>query len=590
MNRLGIFLAGVTIAHAGCLGKDQTTRSQLDDGGDKPAVHTVGDASEFQTTGAIPVSGIGLVVGLDGTGGGAPPGAYRQMAEEYLKRNKIENPKEWLDHPNNALVLVSAEVPAGSRRGDRINVEVTLPPGSKAKSLRGGYLLETPLSSYSSLSQVRSQLEQNDFKTVSTGDGLLKGHTLADAEGPLNVPVKDRGDGERVDDVPDGSVKRAFVWKGGRAKIDQPFFLVMNPSGLTYRKTMLATERINETFHGPGAPDKVAVSRSKETIVLSVPPQYRSNLPHFLRVVRMIPEQHAEPGSDYRRRLEEQLLQPETTLSAALRLEALGRESIPVLTAAMKDGAYPLVRFAAAEALAYLGEPVCAGELAKLAATHPSLQAYCLAALGSLDEAASSLALQDLLAEEAPEVRYGAFRALREADPRGADSRGRRMNKSFWLHEVAPKSKPLVHLLGSGRAEIVLFGEKPALVAPFSLRVGPDVVLTAKAGDESVTVGRFSTRRPQRQELCSFALADVIKTLADLGAQYDDVARMLLEARDTKALNCDLAVDALPRGVPVQKLAENAHVDKTLQNEADLLKGAASDRPENVFDRAAMRK
>ena len=66
--------------------------------------------------------------------------------------------------------IPDAEIPAGCRRGDRVHVEVTLPPGSKVKSLRGGYLLEAPLSSYASLSQVRSQLEKNDYKTVSTGD------------------------------------------------------------------------------------------------------------------------------------------------------------------------------------------------------------------------------------------------------------------------------------------------------------------------------------------------------------------------------------------------------------------------------------
>src|SRR5262249_26976449 len=137
--------------------------------------------AEFQSSGAIPVSGVGLVVGLEGTGGGTPNGPYRQMAEDFLKRSKIDNPREWLDSPNKPVVLVNAEVPVGPRRGDLIHVEVTLPPGSRVKSLRGGYLLESQLTSYASLGQVRSLLEQNDYKPVSTGDGLLKGHVLAEA-------------------------------------------------------------------------------------------------------------------------------------------------------------------------------------------------------------------------------------------------------------------------------------------------------------------------------------------------------------------------------------------------------------------------
>src|SRR5207302_55391 len=134
----------------GCLTDNAKPRLQMEEETEKPAIRTVGDVSDIQTTGSIPVSGIGLIVGLEGTGGGTPPGTYRQMAEEYLKKNKIDNAKEWLDSNNNALVLVSGEIPAGSKRNDRINVEITLPPGSKVKSLRGGYLLETSLTSYAS--------------------------------------------------------------------------------------------------------------------------------------------------------------------------------------------------------------------------------------------------------------------------------------------------------------------------------------------------------------------------------------------------------------------------------------------------------
>jgi hypothetical protein len=593
MYRHWLILAGVCCALTGCLGKDQTTRSQLDDDGDKSAVRTVGDVSEFQSSGAIPVSGVGLVVGLEGTGGGTPNGPYRQMAEDFLKRSKIDNPREWLDSPNNAVVLVNAEVPVGSRRGDLIHVEVTLPPGSRVKSLRGGYLLETSLTSYASIGQVRGLLEQNDYKPVSTGDGLLKGHVLADAEGPLQIALKDKENRRFLDEkeLTESGIKRAWVWKGGRTKADQPYFIVMNPDQQRYRKAMLVAERINETFHGPGSADKVAVSRNADTLVLTTPPAYRSNPPHFLRVVRMIPEQRIEVGSDYFRKLERQLLQPETTLTASLRLEALGRDSIPILTAAMKNSDYPLVRFAAAEALAYLGEPICASELAKLAQDHPTLQTLCLSALASLDEAASSFALQELLTSETAEIRYGAFRALRELDPKADAARGLRLNKSFWVHVVGGKSTPLVHILSNTRAEIVLFGQTPSLVAPFSFRAGPDMVVTARQGDPTITISRFSTRKPQRQEQCSFAVADMIKTMAEMGAQYSDVASLLIQARDTKALNCELAIDALPQAVPVKKLAEAAKLDPRMENEADLLRSTTSDREPapNVFDRAAKR-
>ncbi len=591
MNRLGLLLAGGLFALTGCL-SDPTTRAQLGpDDPEKPLVRTVGDVSEIQTTGAIPVSGIGLVVGLEGTGGGTPPGVYRQLAEEYLKKNKIDNPKEWLESTSNALVLVSGEIAAGSRRGDRINIEITLPPGSKAKSLRGGYLLETSLTSYSSQSQVRNFLKDNtDVRPTGTGDGPLKGHVLADAKGPLSVVLKDKENAVKDgDEGLEAGVKRAWVWRGGRTKADQPYYLVLNPSEQRYRMAITVAERINTTFHGPGAAEKIAVARNADTVVLTIPPQYRSNPPHFLRVVRMIPVDRIDDAGNYRHKLEEQLLQPESALSAGLRLEALGRDSIKALKAAIDpkgvDSPYPLVRFAAAESLAYLGEPIAAAELAKLTEEHPALQAFCLSALSSLDEGASSIALQELLSSEIPEVRYGAFRALRELDPSADASRGIRLNESFWLHNVgSSKSKPMVHLSSNMRSEIVLFGAPPMLRAPFSLRAGPDIVLTAKAGEGGCTISRFSAYKPQRSEQCTLAVADIVKTMGEMGALYEDVASFLLQARDTKTLNCLLALDAIPKAVPINKLGENAHVDKNLENETELLK-APERTPINVFDR-----
>jgi flagellar basal body P-ring protein FlgI len=602
MLRLGFLLLGSLSVLAGCHGKDTTARSQSDDDADKSRLQTIGDVAEFQTSGAIPISGVGLVVNLDGTGGGTPPGEYRNMMEQYLKKCKIDNPKEWLDSRDNALVLVNAEIPVGSRRGERINIEITLPPGSKARSLRGGYLLETPLTSYSTQGQVRAYLEQNtDIKPQSLGDGLLKGHILADAEGPLQVALKDkenvRAAKERIDGpasergLPETAIKRAWIWKGGRTKKDQPLYVVMNPDQQRYRKAEIVTSRINEVFQGPQSLDKIARQRNADTIEINVPPQYRSNIGHFLRVVRLIPELRAEENSDYQRKLEEQLKQPETTLSAALRLEALGRGSVPALRSTMRNSEYPLVRFAAAEVLAYLGEPICASELGKIAQSHPSMQAFCLSALGSLDEAASVYALQDLLASDCPEVRYGAFRALRDVDRDSDAARGFRMNKSFWLHVLGSESKPMIHLLSTGRAEVVLFGKSPQLVAPFSLRAGPDIIITARRGDTACTISRFSTHKSERHAQCSYAVADVVKAVADMGALYQDVADLLIQANETKCLNCELAIDALPKAVPVQKLAENALVDKMMENEKDLLKSAVEEQadPTRVFDRSARR-
>src|SRR5262249_5758519 len=139
-------------------------------------------------------------------------------------------------------------------------------------------------------------------------------------------------------------------------------------------------------------------------VSLRVPPQYRHNLPRFLRVTRVIPlrdvaDTPAGEGpqrQSYRQRLGADLLDPSRTVVAALRLEALGEKSIPTLKngLASKDD---LVRFCAAESLAYLGSPACAEELAKFAAEQPLFRAYALAALASCDEAICQEKLQEVL-------------------------------------------------------------------------------------------------------------------------------------------------------------------------------------------------
>jgi len=103
------------------------------------------------------------------------------------------------------------------------------------------------------------------------------------------------------------------------------------------------------------------------------------------------------PDHPYRKRLEQELLDPTTCVTAAVKLEALGIESRKALRVGLESDS-PWVRFAAAEALAYLGQTDGTPELANLAARHPGVRYHCLKALAALDDAASTLKLTDLMA------------------------------------------------------------------------------------------------------------------------------------------------------------------------------------------------
>jgi len=93
------------------------------------------------------VSSIGLVVGLEGTGGGAPPGELRKLLEMDLQKRRVQNIKELLASKNTSLVIVSGQIPAGARKDDPLDLVVSVPRESKTTSLRGGFACCRPSSS-----------------------------------------------------------------------------------------------------------------------------------------------------------------------------------------------------------------------------------------------------------------------------------------------------------------------------------------------------------------------------------------------------------------------------------------------------------
>jgi hypothetical protein len=564
MNHRVWVLGAVLLGLAGCAHTQTRGQAADDNEHDKDVeVQTIGDVTEVANVDPIPVSGVGLVVGLDGTGGGTPPGSWRELLEKQLRTLHVDNVKGVLASPNNALVLVSAVIPAGARKGDPLDIEVLLPPQSKVTSLRGGYLKECLLYNYANARRLAPSLV--------SADELVLGYAVARAEGPLLVGF---GDGDEA-----ARLRQARIWDGGRSKIDRPFYLALDTHHQFARVAQLVGERINETFHGSfrGTLTDIAVAKNNQAIALGVPPQYKLNVPRYLRVVRAIPlHETSENRTAYRRQLEQHLLNPARTITAALRLEALGNESVPVLKRGLQNE-HPLVRFAAAEALAYLGNPACGEELARLAERQPRLRAFCLTAMASLDEAVCHVKLNELLASASAETRYGAFRALRALDEHDPAVQGELLNDCFWMHRAAPESTPLVHLAGSRRAEIVLFGESPALVPPFSFLAGPEFTVTAGSEDERCTVSRFSVRHGTQRRQCSLKLEDVLRTLADLGGTYPDTVEMLRQADQCHCLTCRVAVDALPQATAVEDLAKRDADDTNFREVEESLREAESD-------------
>ncbi len=313
---------------AGCFLKDFTVaRPQIDDQNPATAsAQTVGDvAAEFDNATDMIVSGYGLVEGLNGSGGVTPPCEARSAIIERMKRAKIENPAEIIDSPDYAIVVVSAVVKPGVRRDEVVDAEVALPHGSKVKSLRGGILRPTPLVTFATQAQVRDYLKQNDMGTVSEGNRLLKGQEVAVARGPIQMALDQK---EVESDAGDQPMKHGYVWKGVKMLESRAMFLILKTDQQRFRVAEQVAIRINDTFHaGDSATTKIAVARHKDLVAVAVPPRYRMNRPHFMRVVWAVPLNSPSDMERYVREWDEKLERPETTLSAAIRMEALARRA-----------------------------------------------------------------------------------------------------------------------------------------------------------------------------------------------------------------------------------------------------------------------
>jgi hypothetical protein len=525
----------------------QQVRSQKADEAERePEVRTVGDLTAVSNAGPIQVIGVGLVTNLAGTGGGVPPGNERGQLEDELKKAGVTNINDLFTSKTTSLVRVAATIPPGARKADPVDVYVTVPEGCRTTSLRGGKLEVCYLYSFESTHNLSAD--------PTRPNRLLRGHALMKAEGAVLAGLPMSAD----DDTP--SQKAGKVWAGGKVLTpDRPFILEMTPPSV--KASVGVAARINETFHGPGSSAApIAAAKNDTHVILSVPGPYRLNMGRFLRVVRLIPlDETPRADGHYPKKLEKQLLDPGTCVTAALRLEALGTQSIPVLKMALQSD-YPMVRFAAAESLAYLGSPACAEELATQAVEQPFVQAYALTALASLNEAACRVKLSGLLAADQPEVRYGAFRALRALDDRDPVVAGEKVGEHFWLHRVAPDSPTQVHASTGKRAEVVIFGPVPTLDGPCSI-LADEFTLTAKDGEPTCTLSRYTVRRGKQTKQCPRDLGEVLKAVGELGGSYADALEVLRQADQARALACSVKFDALPKAPPVHELAKAGRGD-----------------------------
>lgn len=548
------------------------TRSQSPDDDDlSTEVDTpmIGDHTTIAGRNYITLQGVGLVVGLDDTGSDPPPSRYRELILDEMRRRNIPNPNQLLASKKTALVIVRAYLPPLVKKGDRFDVEVRVPAESETISLNGGRLFETYLTEHA----------------LVPGQGVMEGHEFAKAAGPILVST---GEGDTSELA--GMLRRGRVLGGGFSLVDRDLTIFLRNDFASFRNSTRIADRIGKRFYeydAHGIREPLAEAKTHQRITLKLQDRYTENYPRYLQVIRHIAFRESDVARRVRmEKLERNLNNPPSSEKAALALEAMGNDAIPVLKEGLQNPSIE-VRFHAATSLAYLGDAAGIDSLAEAAREESAFRVFALAALASLEDAASHVALRDLMSVASAETRYGAFRALSVLDENDPFIRGQELNKHFKLHVLRTTGDPMVHMTTVKKPEIVLFGADQEIQPPLALRAGSHILITAAPGSRTVTVSRYGAGLADRKETVSTRIADVIRAIADMDASYPDVAQFLVQANNQGNLPGRFEINAVPKAGRVFVRADSNRRSSSRVGGTGLVPNlfeGASEKPESRRD------
>jgi hypothetical protein len=508
-----------------------------------------------------------LVTGLPGTGSDPGPSPERAYVVSEMQKQGVQSPNQILASPATDIVVVRGYLRPGIQKGDRFDLEVRVPTRSENTGLRGGWLMEMKL------------------KEIAAADGMWReGSDVAIAQGPILVdPTAD----ERSDKV---LASRGRVLGGGVSTISRPIGLVLRDAYKNVAVSAAAGAAINRRFHTYDKGIKVGVCTPKtdQFLELKVHPRYKDNVERYVRVIRALALKETPQEQAARlKTLENNLLDPLSSATAALRLEAIGKDAIPVL----KKGAASTnveVRFYAAESLAYLDEASAAPILGEIARDQPAFRAFALAALGAMDEFDAFEALKGLLATQSAETRYGAFRALWAMNKNDPLIRDEAVTDQFKYHVVNIDGPEMVHITRNTRAELVLFGRNQKFVPPVRLEAGPQIMINSIDGDR-LSVSRFAVGQPDQKKIVSLSVDEMIRAVAELGGTYPDVVQALQQAKAARSYAGRLEIDAVPEAGREYQRTAVVSADEKLTPEqekaaAEAIRGGAESPVPDLFN------
>jgi hypothetical protein len=550
---------------------------------------TIGSQASFRGVEPVLVSGFGFVVGLNGTGGQVlneqiAASMEREMALQgvggggQFDGTRLEgmSPRQLLEDPNTAVVLIQAAIPPGSPEGSSFDVYVR---AVNATSLEGGRLWT-------------SQLRLGRTQPF----GGRQARKIAEARGeifvnPFAEPGRElAGVTRNVGRVLDGGV----VTDGLDIEI-----LLDNPS---HARARFIVSAINSRFPRRSGGEDTARGRDDQSIALSIPREYADVPGEFIQMVRHLPVDQTLPQAYARRYALTLVEEPYLGNEMSWALQALGPPALPFLRD-LYDHPDLVPRLAALRAGARLGDPRSAPHLKEIAENGPPDQRTdAIGLLARVDGGPTvDEALRNLLAESELTVRVAAYEALatraeraqRErllalqqfedtrtmpVNPRRIEAVSRLVLPSGTIQGVArapiagsflldrvPIGEPLIYVTQQGTPRIALFGEVMRLEKPLFVTAWSDRFMMAADGptddvrlyfrEAEPPSGLFGTSAPARVsvETAPESIPDLIDFLArtptpedprpGLAMSYSEVVGALYEIQRAGGVSASFSTE-----------------------------------------------
>jgi hypothetical protein len=212
----------------------------------------------------------------------------------------------------------------------------------------------------------------------------------------------------------------------------------------------------------------------------------------------------------------------------------------------------PQIQFYSAYALAYLGDDACVPVLAQLAAVLPDFRSNCFIGLTIIEQATGRDALERLLHNPEPEVRYGAFNAIYRQNPRDSLVSGDPLGGVARFVQIASPA-PMVIVSLRDRPEFVVFGHMPTISLASHVEVNPRLIIRPDNIPGMVRIVRFE---PGKEEIAISTDADLRSVLTGIfrvGGTYSDMVLFIDEASRRGWVSCPVAIDPRPGS---ERLAE----------------------------------